>query len=179
MIYFSSDSHFYHGNVIMYSNRPFSSVEEMNQSMIDSWNKIVKPNDIVYHLGDFAFCNYLLICELLKQLNGEKHFILGNHDKIIREKSVYLTGNGLLKSIQDYKEVNYNHKTFCLFHYPMRTWNKKHYNSYHCFGHVHNALDNQPNGLSIDVGVDSKLITSEYRPISSEEIINYFDSKTA
>ena len=159
MIYFVSDTHFYHKNIIQYSKRPFSSVEEMNQKMIDNWNAIVKPTDTVWHLGDFAFCNYLLFAKLLSDLNGEKNVILGNHDKTIEENVTRLTSSGLLKSVQHYKELKYNSQFIVLLHYGMRVWNKSHHGSIMLYGHSHGSLP--PWGKSVDVGVDCKEITSE------------------
>lgn len=173
MIHFVSDLHYFHKNIILYSQRPFASVEEMNDKLIENWNRVVAPTDTIYSLGDFSFGNYLLTCNVLSQLNGEHHMILGNHDKTIIENQTKLISSGLVKSIQYYKELKYNNTLFVLFHYPMRSWNKKHYDAIHCFGHVHNSLFNSPWGKSIDVGVDSKTITSEYRPVSADEIIVY------
>jgi calcineurin-like phosphoesterase family protein len=79
MIYFSSDSHFYHQNVIRYCNRPFSSVEEMNEIMIKNWNEIVDPDDTVYCLGDFSLA--IRPVEVYSsRLMGKKRLISGNHD---------------------------------------------------------------------------------------------------
>ena len=80
MKFFSSDHHFGHANVIKYSNRPFSSVEEMNQYMIDKWNSVVKTEDTVYHVGDFSFLNKEKSKEILSKLNGYIILIKGNHD---------------------------------------------------------------------------------------------------
>jgi calcineurin-like phosphoesterase family protein len=177
MIHFVSDTHFYHKNIIKYSNRLFSSVEEMNQKMIDNWNAVVQPTDTVWHLGDFAFCNYLLFAKLLTELNGNINVVLGNHDKTIEENSSKLLAAGLLKSIQNYKELKVDGKTIVLLHYPMRSWNKKHHGSYHLFGHVHASMDASPWGRSADMGVDSKLITSEYRPVSLTEVYKLMESR--
>lgn len=86
MIYFISDTHFFHNNVIKYCNRPFKCVEEMNDTIINNWNKIVTKDDIVYHLGDFIL-NSNDIESIVRKLNGKIYFIRGNHDR--KSKSYY------------------------------------------------------------------------------------------
>lgn len=76
-----SDTHFNHKNIIEYTNRPFKSVEEMNERMTDLWNKTVKPEDFVIHLGDFALGYFPL-----HTLNGTKILIKGNHDSNLTKK---------------------------------------------------------------------------------------------
>lgn len=77
-----SDTHFGHKNIIGYENRPFGSVEEMDQAMIDRWNEMVKsPEDIVWHLGDVAMANSARFQEIMAQLRGRKRLIKGNHDE--------------------------------------------------------------------------------------------------
>ena len=79
MIYFSSDHHFYHANVIRFCDRPYKDVEEMNEALVKNWNAVVKPEDTVYYLGDFSMA--LRPVELYtKRLNGRKILIAGNHD---------------------------------------------------------------------------------------------------
>lgn len=78
--WFISDSHFSHKNIIDYCNRPFLSIEEMNDALIYNWNKIVKNNDRVFMLGDFALCGKDKIIEIGQKLKGRKILILGNHD---------------------------------------------------------------------------------------------------
>lgn len=78
--WFISDSLFFHKNIIDYCNRPFLSIEEMNDALIYNWNKIVKNNDRVFMLGDFALCGKDKIIEIGQKLNGRKILILGNHD---------------------------------------------------------------------------------------------------
>ena len=79
MIFFTSDHHFYHTNIIKYCNRPFQSVEEMNEEMVKRWNSVVNPGDTVYYLGDFSLAKRPVEV-FVPRLNGEKHFIMGNHD---------------------------------------------------------------------------------------------------
>ena len=86
-IFVISDPHFNHSNIIPYSNRPFSSVKEMDETIIANWNKTVGPNDTVFCLGDFCFGTKDNIPYYARQLNGRKILIKGNHD---RTKSLYI-----------------------------------------------------------------------------------------
>jgi len=78
MRFFTSDHHFFHKNVLIYCNRPYNSVEEMNEQLIRKWNDVVKEDDDVYHLGDFSLSAKAL--HVVRQLNGRKILIPGNHD---------------------------------------------------------------------------------------------------
>jgi len=78
-IWFTSDTHFYHKNIIKFTNRPWNTVEEMNNALINNWNEVVKPNDTVFHLGDFAFTSNGNWKKLINELNGKIYLILGNH----------------------------------------------------------------------------------------------------
>ena len=80
MIYFISDTHFNHSNIIKYADRPFNDITEMNNTLINNWNSIIKEDDIVYHLGDFALTCDEKIKELYSYLNGTIILIRGNHD---------------------------------------------------------------------------------------------------
>jgi calcineurin-like phosphoesterase family protein len=143
----------------------------MDEMLIENWNKQVGTNDTVYHLGDFAFLPLADTKAVLRRLNGNKHFIKGNHDKTIINYLVDFSGHNLFLSIQDYKEINYGGEMFCLFHYGQRVWNKSHHGSIHLYGHSHGTLP--PFGKSVDVGVDCKEITAEYRPVSADEVLAY------
>ena len=79
MIFFSSDHHFYHSNIIRYCQRPFLSVEEMNEEMVRRWNTVVQPEDIVYYLGDFSLAKRA-VTVFAPRLHGQKHLLMGNHD---------------------------------------------------------------------------------------------------
>lgn len=175
--FFTSDVHFCHANSIKYCNRPFSTVEEMDEALINNWNNIIKPNDTIWSLGDFAFCRIEKIEQILKKLNGKKHFIFGNHCKEMRKHASYLKNEGLLEYFADYKEIKINNIFVVLCHYPMRAWNKSHYGSYMLHGHCHGTLP--PFGTSVDVGVDSTFITgkAEYRPFNFDEIHEFMKTR--
>jgi calcineurin-like phosphoesterase family protein len=79
-LFFTSDHHFGHNNIIKYCNRPFENVDEMNAALIKRWNEKIPPDGDVYHLGDFALCHPEKLEEILDQLNGRIHLIIGNHD---------------------------------------------------------------------------------------------------
>ena len=78
--WFISDTHFGHKNILEYEReaRPFSSIEEMHEVMIENWNRVVGSQDIVYHLGDFAFGRHNI--QIAERLNGKKRLVMGNHD---------------------------------------------------------------------------------------------------
>ena len=83
--WFTSDTHYWHSNVIKYCNRPFSSVEEMNEALIDNWNAVVKDGDTVFHLGDVIFAGVTKAREIIPRLKGNKILIRGNHDSIFKK----------------------------------------------------------------------------------------------
>lgn len=82
-IFVISDTHFSHYNMVhKFKTRPFDTVEEMDEVLIENWNKTVKPGDKVYHLGDFAFGPKVNHPSLVKRLNGKKRLVVGNHDDV-------------------------------------------------------------------------------------------------
>lgn len=143
MIYYISDLHFYHSNIIKMCNRPFHDVDVMNQILIDNWNTTVTNSDTVYFLGDFSFkCNQNQADKILEQLNGKKYFIKGNHDKetwLNRVKEKHL-----IEDWFDYKDIDDSGRRVILCHYPIHSWNGLYRGGYHLYGHVHNnTVDNQ------------------------------------
>jgi calcineurin-like phosphoesterase family protein len=149
MIYFSADQHFSHQNILKLCNRPFSSIEEMNETIINNWNVTVSKNDTIYILGDFAWRNPK---PFIERLNGNKIFILGGHDKKLK-------GEKLL-------EVKINDIAFVLCHFPLYSWNKEYYGSIHIHGHIHNNPIAYKHNR-INVGVD----VWNFYPVSIEQII--------
>ena len=166
-IYFTSDSHFWHKNILKFCpNRKFSSIEEMNNGIISAWNKKVPKDGIVYHLGDFGFCSIHKMNDILDQLNGRIHIIKGNHDAEFPKR---------FESITYYSEITIGDRLIVASHYPFLVWNKSHRESYNLHGHCHNTLLYDPNALRMDVGVDSHPLLE---PFNMNEIDAYMSKKT-
>lgn len=179
MLFWSSDHHFYHKRICEFSQRPFSSVEEMNEGLINNHNKVVSPNDTCYFLGDFSFARTVEETQqILERLNGNKHFISGNHDEQILKNRSQFIGQNLFQSIQQYKKISNQGQSIIMFHYGCRVWEKSHYGSWLLFGHSHNSLP--PYGKSVDVGVDSSWVLGEkvYRPFSFDELKVFMDAQS-
>lgn len=163
-IYFTSDLHFSHQNIIRYCDRPFTSVDEMDESLIANWNARVRKNDKVWILGDVFFCDAGRAKEIMYQLNGEKHLIMGNHDKMIRnqvpvQKLFDQIHPPLIREHIDGVMV-------IMCHYPLLTWEKAHYGSFMLHGHAHGKLAYDPKFRRLDVGVD----VHDYAPILWEDV---------
>ena len=149
MIWFTADQHFDHKNIIRLCGRPFNSVEEMNDTLVQNWNNVVANDDTIYVLGDFAWKNP---SPYIEELNGNTAFIIGGHDK-------KLTGEKLL-------EVQIDQQWFVLCHYPLYSWNKEYYGSIHLHGHNHNSpIEYKRN--RINVGVDMW----DFYPVSLNDIL--------
>lgn len=175
-IWFISDTHWGHANIIKYSQRPFSNVEEMNEKMLTEWNSRVRPGDRVYHNGDMAFMPHHQLKTYLRRLNGTVEMVLGNHDKSIIQHRAALLLQRKIISIAHYNELKLpGLPMIVLSHYGQRVWNKSHHGSIHLYGHSHGTLP--PHGLSVDVGVDGKEITDEYRPIHLDEVLAYMSRR--
>lgn len=164
-IWFTSDNHFGHANIIQYSKRPFSSVEEMDAEMISRWNIMVRDDDIVYHLGDFTLGNFDVARKYFSQLKGFIH-ILGNpwhHDSRWLNTANMLVSNGdqpikvlppmVVLEFNGYSDTNYP-QVLVLCHYPIGEWDRKHYGAWHLHGHSHGRYAHKANDLAFDIGVD-------------------------
>lgn len=163
-IFFTADTHFGHANIIRYCDRPFESKEEHDRVLIENWNSVVKPRDVVYHLGDVGFDGPDQLHKTLQKLNGQIFLLRGNHDgPATREPAS--SRFGFIKDTHLIRvPVNGNKQKIFLSHYPHRTWPMAHHGSWHLFGHTHNRLG--PHGLSLDVGVDAQ----DFLPISLEAL---------
>lgn len=131
--FYISDTHFGHSGIIRYDNRPFTNVEEMDETIIKRWNDAVSNNDTVYILGDFSWYKEGQTLEILNRLSGKKVLIKGNHDRISPKVS------RKFMKVCDYLEIKNNGQKVVLSHYPMPFWNGQFRNSVHLYGHVHNS----------------------------------------
>lgn len=137
-IFFISDTHFGHKNCLAYDNRPFTSIEECDEAMIDRWNSAVGERDHVYHLGDVSWYNAKKTIEILDRLHGIKHLIAGNHDSKILGNLDFCRK---FLTIDDYLEINIGNNGIVLCHYPIPCYKNHFYGWYHFFGHVHNSFE--------------------------------------
>ena len=174
-IFFTSDTHFGHKNVISHSNRPFENAHHMNVTMTENWNRIVSPKDTVYHLGDFVWSGQDQFKSIVSKLNGNIKLVFGNHDKNARAINKQVGRQfGNVEFLGDYHEVEIDGTLFVLMHYPLKCWDKMRYGSVHLFGHCHGNLLDDPTIFSYDVGVD----VNDYKPISIETALLNMAKKT-
>ena len=170
MIFFTADLHLGHANIIKHCDRPFSSVEEMDEHLISEWNSRVRQNDSVYIIGDLIFRNTVSPENYLNRLRGKKHLILGNHDKDWVKKAD-MTKH--FASVERFTEISDGQHIITLCHYPLMSWDQIAKGSYMIHGHIHNNRDamyfplirEMPNLLNAGVEVN------EYRPVKINELV--------
>jgi len=161
MIYFTSDLHLGHTNIIESCRRPFATTEEMDQTIIKNWNSTIQEDDEIYVLGDFFWTRKDFI-KYKDKLKGRKYLIKGNHDSNYLNKEA----EEYFEWVKDYYVLKYNKVKHILFHYPILNWDGMWRGSKHLHGHTHNKevdyiVDNAHN-----VGVD----INGFRPICINEI---------
>lgn len=173
MIYTISDTHFHHFNIIRLCERPFHYTQEMNEHMIKEWNDIVKPDDVVIHLGDFLLGNKQKLEETCNRLNGKKILVRGNHDRSHKQ----MIEGGFYKS---YNYLWLRNKTVLLIHNPYDIQNFKTMPKIIVHGHIHNKTIEQCDywegfkskgygrAKYINVGAEK----SNYKPKLLKELIN-------
>jgi calcineurin-like phosphoesterase family protein len=174
-LWFTADHHFGHANILRFSRRPFPSLEAMNETLIERWNQVVGPQDIVYHLGDMFLMPASEARKIRERLNGRICLIRGNHDKAAESLK---SGFEWIKDLYELKvedvEAPGGERRIVLCHYAMRVWNKSHHGSWHLYGHSHGSLADDPNSLSFDVGVDCHA----YTPIGFDQVKQIMATKT-
>jgi len=193
-IFFTSDTHIAHENIIKYCKRPYANTKEMDEALINNWNSVVSPDDIVFHLGDFAWGGSGVWNDALSKLNGHIYLILGNHDmKNLRQG--YMTR---FEAVAFQMYIYIDKQAIYLNHYPFLCYAgvyRGENSAWQLFGHVHSqkkeiSYETITNGevkeilskdesrlkylfpTQYDVGVDN----NNYTPVSYEqvkEIITY------
>ena len=186
-IWFTSDSHYNHGNVCSATStwddksktRNFKSLEEMNDELVRQINLQIGKDDYLFHLGDFSFGGPDFVREFRNRINCENvHLILGNHD--YRIKDDVENTQSLFSSVQEYLfltvingEDNIKHR-FVLCHYPIASWNGMCHGTIHLHGHLH--LPNRlrlADGMAMDVGVDG----NSWSPIEMVEVLEIMENQ--
>lgn len=171
MIYVTSDTHFNHDKPFLYEPRGFSSIQEMNETLVKNWNETVSKNDIVYVLGDFFLgTDYDFIKDTIEKLNGNIYLILGNHDT--NAKWQFYTTLPKILSVRYADIVVYKKRQFYMSHYPTMTADLQSNPDQailNLFGHTHSKdkfYGDSP--YMYNVAVDA----NDNRPVSMEEIYN-------
>ena len=170
MILFTADLHLGHANIIKHCDRPFSSVEEMDEHLVSAWNKNVYPNDSVYILGDLIFRIAASPDSYLNRLRGKKHLILGNHDKDWVKKADM---SRHFLTVERFAEISDGKRKITLCHYPLMSWNQMEKGSYMIHGHIHNnreafyfpMIRQTPNLLNAGIEIN------KYRPVNFDDLV--------
>lgn len=135
--FYISDLHIGHKNIISLDQRPFYDLEDMKQTIINNWNSVISKNDDVYILGDMFWHNDEAV-DVLSKLKGNKHLILGNHDRVNAEMKKHFV------SVNSYAEIKDEGRHVVLCHYPIAHWRNADYGTVHLYGHIHDGRDNRP-----------------------------------
>ena len=170
-LWFTADTHFGHANIIKYCDRPWQSVGEMNETLINNWNAVVRPTDTVWHLGDVGFKGGDP-AGFLKRLNGKIHVCYGNHDK---ERQIErCRDDGIIEWCGHVRYLRHEGQRFFLSHYSHRVWPSSHHGTIHLYGHSHDGLKDWYR--STDVGVDTPF--ANYFPVSFDKIMNRMQNRS-
>lgn len=182
--WFTSDEHIGHNNamrgwpdlfgMLAQAPRPWTSLEDMTEGLLANHNSVVKPGDLVYHLGDMFWRTFQReeAVRYLNRLNGQHYYILGNHDELIEDnvslktKFVWVRERAKVRPHKDYPSI-------VLDHYAGRVWNGSHKGDWQLYGHSHGNLEELSTLNSFDVGVDA----NNYMPVSFDQVIERMKSK--
>jgi calcineurin-like phosphoesterase family protein len=172
--FFTADPHFGHANIIRYCNRPFAEADAMDAAIAERCNAVVKPDDVLYVLGDFC----MGVTDRLESARRyraalacrEVHFVWGNHDPQGDDDFA-----SLFTTAEHLRHVRLGGRRITLCHYAMRAWDKSHHGSWQLYGHTHGQLPEMPEMWNFDVGVDCW----NFYPISLEQIGQVMEHKKA
>jgi calcineurin-like phosphoesterase family protein len=170
-VFFTSDTHFCHANVVEYSERPFRDVVDMNETLIHNWNEVIPKDGIVFHLGDFCFGKSNQWNDVLNRLNGTIHLILGNHDLRMARRDFMAR----FASVQFETMIHIDKQWIMLNHFPMLCYAHSRWD-WQLYGHIHtNPRNNKIMPLDrmgmlmskqYDVGVDN----NNFYPVSFRQL---------
>lgn len=157
-IWFTSDTHFFHQNIIKFCRYSrFQTLEEMHDTLVQNWNRVVKPGDTVYHLGDVTFKQHDDFFRLWRQLNGSKRLIVENHDDLT-PKFV-----GQFHKVQLWTGGKFKEHNFVCSHIPLRE-DQMRDAEFNVHGHIHEKTSPSPRHINVCVE------QTEYTPVSLDEL---------
>lgn len=179
--YFTSDTHWLHSHILKYQpNRGCSDIDELSELMIENWNRKVPKDADVFHCGDFGLFKKKDIeasIELITRLNGRIHLVKGNHD---HSDFLKLAGH-LFANVDKIMNIRvsdpdavHGKQNIVLCHFPMMTWDRAAYGSWHLHGHSHGSLQEPFPTTRMDVGIDCH---PKLEPFSYEEIKAYMSNR--
>ena len=181
-VFFTSDTHFSHVNIIKYCNRPFTDVDEHDETLISNWNNVVDKDDIVFHLGDVALGPTKRVHDILERLNGKIYLCIGNHDwrSIVKQQA------WRFEEIHQQYNLRIGKRHVILNHFPFLCYSGSRRglnSSYQLFGHVHTSpytdkgLDYSRLDIlfpsQYDVGVDN----NNFTPVSWNDVNNIINAQ--
>lgn len=166
MIYFTSDQHFfYRKGTARVGDREFAGSEEKDSFLIRQWNQTVKPEDQVYILGDLSDGTPRQTEEIIRNLNGEKFLIIGNHDRYLEDEEF---DSSVFSWCRRYEELWYQEQKYVLFHFPIEVWSGCGKDRVHVHGHMHSRKPFYRPIRRYDVSVDAH----DGRPVSIDAVWN-------
>ena len=176
-VFFTSDTHFGHENIIRFCERPWASIEEHDRALIENWNRVVPEDGVVFHLGDFCYKGggFPRMWKLKDRLHGQITLIRGNHDFANNDQNLQQLQQVFDGRVFGQIEIKVEGQRIILNHYPLLTWPHIHDEKspvWQIFGHVHLRRGRDDVYVSsvgrcciptqYEVGVD----LNDYRPIS-------------
>jgi len=167
-VFFTSDQHIHHKNILKFEDRPYLDVHEMEEDFVARWNNKVTDKDMVYLLGDLSFGTSDQTLKFLKRLNGWKCYVFGNHDKPVRNNESVKSEFNWCKDYAEVKVMINGHiEKVTLTHYPFDSWNRSFHGSYSLHGHTHSTYPSSRNDKRLNVCCD----INNFEPCTFEEII--------
>ena len=173
IVFFTSDLHFGHENIADLCHRPYKSIFEMDEALIENWNEKVNKNDVVYIVGDIVIDKRKLP-EYIERLSGKKILVVGNHDEAWCKREEL---KAYFEEVTPYLRTNLNSHPITLCHYPMLEWHasrekNKRKLGYLVHGHIHNRVSSKYDGIyrqfnALNAGVD----VNGYAPVTFDELV--------
>lgn len=172
MEWFTADTHFGSDKAIKKSNRPFKNEEEMDATILRNINEMVRKDDVLYHLGDFAKVNVEKAIAYRKKIQCKNVILVfGNHDEKTRRFKEF---RKMFVSTHDILEIERNNRLIVMCHFPIRCWHHWDKGAMHLFGHCHGMLKSRgQHDLVMDVGVDD----NNFKPWSYNQIMDVMKPK--